>query len=245
MKRWLIILALCTQAWAAPLVVQQHSATSSTNTLGANTTIGNYLGVYVSSSTASTGTVKIGTQTLVLQGICSPAVSSTIGCLYAAAPLTVASTSLTCTSCGTFNYSNAVEYSGVNGVEPIVGCFTASGVCQQNNAGTIVGIQYQPGYSAEGVLFGITCSASSGSPTLTGLTGGGTANPGSNPTGWGISSGTTLTSLAATSACLQMTALGMAFTGTGATQQPIANPDQFEVSAVATSGNATVAASNT
>jgi hypothetical protein len=249
----LILFLLCAVSCAAqgllatpPLfstqVVQAQNCIVTPCTLASNVTIGNSLGVIISVGTLAP--VQIGSQTLLQQGSTVIDAGTTSTTAFAASPVTVSSNSVTCTSCSLINYIFAVEFSGVNGIEPVIGCFGPEATCQVNSAGVLLDLQYNPGYSTEGVMFGYTCSGSAGAPKLIGLRGGGLANPSGNSIGWGISSNTTSTGLLSTTACGNSSAIGLAFIGTGSERQPTVNPNQSENSTIATSPTttATVAA---
>jgi len=249
MRRLLILIALLCLAIPATSQtrVQEKASTTTTVTLASPSTIGNTMIFFVSSSTNGTETVKLGTQTALPLGACtSPVVSSLHECAYHIDSISVASTSVTCTSCGTFNYIAAIEWSGTNGsptVDYATGCAegsTFSATCQTNNVNAILGLQYSPGYSSEGVSFGMTCSGSSGNPTFSNLTSTGfdLANTGSNPVGWGTSSGTSQTSMKPTIACGTASGIVVGVLGSGATQQLTSSVGQVCDSVQKTSGSA-------
>jgi len=167
-------------------------------------------------------------------------------CKFGISSISVVSKAVTCTSCGTFNYISAEEWSGQNSsptFDIASGCAAqlTNSICQMANDGTtILGLRYSPGYSSEGVDFAVTCSGSSGAVTFANLTSTGSdLSAGSNPVGWGISTGTPLTSMKATLACQISSGIAVGVIASGATQQLTSNVNQVGDTALKTSGSAT------
>ncbi len=200
----------------------------------------------ITSSSAVPASVTLGSQTATQLGACTPAVSSMVNCAFYIASETGGQTSVTCNTCGTINYIASGEWSGVSAshaVDYLTECASAvTTVCQMNAAATIVGLQYSPGYSSEGVMWGFTCSSSSSTPTSSGVTNLVTAVPGGNPIAWGNTSGTTLAQVTPTSGCQVTNGVAFGFVGSGATQQLTSNVNYVDYTPVETSGSATLTA---
>lgn len=245
--RYLTPLLLCASLWAAPAITHRYNVTSAPVTLTAlgtaHTVVAAIDASVVPASVHVTGGTG-GSQALTQWGSALINSSSHVSWwVLNTSGASAGETSLTCTTCGTVNAVHAWEISGTNTTNPVdklVIC-TSPGFCNQpSNV-----LTFNPGFSAEAILYAGNCSGSASSVTATGVTLT-TAFPNGEPGGDGITSAAGTITISPDSGCggVGNTILGVQ--GAEATQACTWDASYFDYSAAGNStAHPTISATST
>jgi hypothetical protein len=247
---WLILLlSLCSQAWAAPAIVQRKNGTSASLTITSTSAGHTYVGVTDSTSSPASVQTTGGTGNTFTKYFCQHTSTPEYMCIWLVNSSNASATAMTCTTCGTMNAMWFWEWSGVNTTTPIdtvVGCGAGLAgfnlICPQTPGALL----FNNGYSSEGIVSTWECSGTATGFTNTGFTGTSNGFPNGNAGEDGVlSSITTITvSPGASSGCSGSTVgfiIGLQ-AASGATQSCVWNIGFFDYGTEVTSGNATATA---
>jgi hypothetical protein len=234
----LLFLTIVSSVEAAPAIVHRYNTTGSgtiTSTGSGNT----FVVVWDSSTVGTSSTFNAGGSFTKL--FCLTNSSSSI-CAWIVNSTTSGKTSVSCTGCGTINAFHGWEISGTDTTTPLdhlAPCTSASNVCLSPSNK----LTFNPGFSAEAVLFAGNCSASASSFSGTGVTWT-SAFPNGEPGADGITSAAGTITGAPDSGCGNAGGMIIGIKGSGATLSCTADVGFFDYSAQGSAGTHPVITAN-
>lgn len=252
MRKLIPILALLCLAIPSPAAITiAHAYNSRTSLTGLTSTTSGDGFVWVTNLTGTVTALSItGGDSFTKYGCLPTKESSENICVwYIANETSGGHTAITCTGCTGVNIYGGFEVSGQDTttfIDKVLACTSISiaKACNENGAGTNIGLTLTPSFNSDAVYFQATCGGTAASFTGTGATWTSTITSG-NPGASAVTSGFSSVNAKVDDTCGGENGVIIAVKGSGATEQCSADVSYFGYGAQATTGNPTIAANLT